>query len=120
MNLENVSIGVDIEEVSRFRNKPDLFLEKIFTKQERVYCGNKPFPEQHYAARFCAKEAFLKALSGLYQQETLLLLNQIEVYNDTQGRPSIRCEKRAHISCQVSLSHDQTKAIAFVIMSRDS
>jgi holo-[acyl-carrier protein] synthase len=34
----------------------------IFTEQERDYCAGQPRPEEHLAARFCAKEAVIKAL----------------------------------------------------------
>ncbi len=34
----------------------------LFTDQEREYCDAQHCPEEHLAARFCAKEAVIKAL----------------------------------------------------------
>ena len=42
------------------------FVERVFTPRERAYCdgrGAARVAAQHYAARFAAKEAMLKALS---------------------------------------------------------
>ncbi|MBP7870250.1 MAG: holo-ACP synthase, partial [Candidatus Saccharicenans sp.] len=58
-------VGVDIIEVDRIEDKlsrtPGL-KDKLYTPVEIGYCESKKFPAQHYAARFAAKEAFLKAL----------------------------------------------------------
>lgn len=116
MNLDNISIGVDIEDVSRFRGKSLAFYEKIFTVRERNYCDGKQIPEQHYAVRFCAKEAFIKALCGLGQRGADIPLTEIEICHDTAGCPMISYEKGNGIASRVSLSHDQTKAIAYVIV----
>ena len=62
------SIGTDIEEVSRFRNKKysenKSFYKKIFTDDEIDYCLGKIDPYPHFTARFCAKEATIKALKN--------------------------------------------------------
>ena len=46
MDFENISIGIDIEEISRFENKDlktdEKFLKRIFTDKEFEYC----FPMQ--------------------------------------------------------------------------
>ena len=61
-------IGVDIEDISRFNNKTlendSVFLEKIFTQNELEYCYKQKNYASSLAARFCAKEAVIKALSG--------------------------------------------------------
>ena len=58
-------IGVDIIEVKRIAmslEKHD-FAEKFFSDEERAYCDSKKKQSaQSYAARFAAKEAFVKAL----------------------------------------------------------
>ncbi len=119
MNLENISIGVDIEEIGRFRAKPQLFYKKIFTPDEQSYCEKKSQPEQHYAVRFCAKEAFIKALSGFGYDAAHIALNEIEVYHDERGYPMIRYEKDNKITSKISLSHNQTSAMACVIVSKN-
>lgn len=55
-------IGVDIEDIERFKNKSEEFIQRIFTAVEIDYCQKFSKPESHYAARFCAKEAVIKHL----------------------------------------------------------
>ncbi len=61
-----ISIGIDIIEVARIREvlqRTPRFRERVFTPAERAYCDSRGAVEaQHYAARFAAKEATLKAL----------------------------------------------------------
>src|SRR2546427_10490116 len=61
-----ISIGVDIIEVRRVREtieRTPRFAERVFTEAERAYCESRgAVAAQHYAARFAAKEAALKAL----------------------------------------------------------
>ncbi|HRC06633.1 MAG TPA: holo-ACP synthase [Miltoncostaeales bacterium] len=60
-----VGVGIDVIEIDRFetslQRQPRL-AERCFTQAESAYCAAKPFPPQHYAARFAAKEAVGKAL----------------------------------------------------------
>ena len=61
-----ISIGIDIIEVRRVREtieRTPRFAERVFTEAERAYCESRgAVAAQHYAARFAAKEAALKAL----------------------------------------------------------
>src|SRR6059058_4336561 len=61
-----ISIGIDIIEVRRVREtieRTPRFAERVFTAAERAYCDSRgAVAAQHYAARFAAKEAALKAL----------------------------------------------------------
>jgi len=60
-----ISIGIDIIEVARVREvlaRTPRFAERVFTSAERTYCDSRgAAAAQHYAARFAAKEAALKA-----------------------------------------------------------
>ncbi len=109
-----LAIGVDIEDISRFKNKKPEFLERIFTKQELDYCFKNKYPERHLAARFCAKEAVIKALSGLYQKT--LPLKQIEILKNKNSAPyvNIQIEELQKYKIHLSISHEKEKAIAFV------
>ena len=60
-------VGTDIIEVSRIeeliKDKGYKFLNKIYTQNEIDYCESKgPNKYQHYAGRFAAKEAVIKAI----------------------------------------------------------
>src|SRR4051812_17065162 len=61
-------IGHDLVHVPRIADIIErwglAFLRKVFSEAERAYCGERAAPAQHYAARFAAKEAFYKAVSG--------------------------------------------------------
>lgn len=114
-------IGVDIEDISRFRDKDrvkdKLFLERIYTAKELDYCYKSKNYAKHLAARFCAKEAVFKALNSI--EKSVVEFKNIEVLNSQSGSPYIvlhNCEKKFDIS--VSLSHDKEKAIAFVIANQ--
>lgn len=110
-----MAIGVDIEDISRFKDKSPEFIHRIFTPIEIEYCQKYKNPESHYAARFCAKEAVIKALSALGAKN--VQLNEIEVYHNENKCPQIRILKplEKNIKFQLSVSHDKTKAIAFVV-----
>jgi len=112
-----LSIGVDIEDINRFENKSQNFLDRIYTKSEQEYCLLKKLPAKHLAVRFCAKEAVIKALSALNMKHPPL--NHIEVYHSENKFPQIRLLNYGDnkLTFQVSLSHDRTKAIAFVVVN---
>ena len=61
-----LGIGTDIIEIDRIQKVIDRhgerFLSKLFTEKERAYCHRYRDPIAHFAGRFAAKEAILKAL----------------------------------------------------------
>lgn len=108
-------IGVDIEDISRFKDKPAAFYERVFTKSEIEYCVSKKNPESHFAARFCAKEAVFKALSSAGIQD--VLITGIEIYNDENSCPRVRfLNPDIPYNVHISLSHEKEKAIAFAML----
>ena len=120
MDIKNLSIGIDIEDISRFdkysTDKKNRFLEKIYTPSEIDYCFSYRNPSKHLAARYCAKEACVKALTKLGIKD--VYYNQIEVYRDNYGGVSIRLlnqKKYAKIFLEVSLSHAKDMAAANVM-----
>ena len=59
-------IGIDLVHLPRMRGVierwQERFLRRVFTDGEIAYCQARRDPTQHFAARFAAKEAGLKAL----------------------------------------------------------
>jgi holo-[acyl-carrier protein] synthase len=59
-------IGIDVVQISRMRvviaRWEERFLRRVFTEREIAYCRSRRDPVPHFAARFAAKEAGLKAL----------------------------------------------------------
>lgn len=107
-------IGVDIEDINRFIDKDESFLNKIFTENELAYCNSYKKPESHLAVRFCAKEAVIKTLTGF--GITNVYLRDIEVLLNENSVPYINLLKEIdkNIRFEVSLSHCKDKAIAMV------
>ena len=120
MDIKNLSVGIDIEAINRFdkysTDKNNRFLEKIYTKSEIDYCFSYKTPAKHLAARYCAKEACVKALTKLGIKD--VYYNQIEVYRDNFGGVSIRLvnkKKYSKIFLELSLSHSKDTAVANVL-----
>ena len=89
-------IGTDIIEVDRIRkfiSKGEAFKERVFTKKEVEYSDSHRDPAPFYAARFAAKEAFVKALGTGFIDG--IWFEQIEVYHVEQGKPEIRLSGKA-------------------------
>lgn len=118
-------VGADIVEIARIgrslRRGPE-FAQTVFSAEERRFCEAQPSPDQHYAARFAAKEAFLKAVGrGVLD----LPLSEIEVVREPGGPPTLRLGPVAAAalsatgarSPMVSLSHDGGMALAFVVLA---
>lgn len=117
--------GIDIIEVERiaFRvGRDNGFKEFVFSKNEISYCDAKASPFEHYAARFAAKEAFLKAVGRGW--DTGLQWNEIEIVNEKNGKPSLRITGTTEQmlapmgirTIHLSLSHLKSMATAIVIL----
>lgn len=121
-----IGIGIDMIEVDRVIAKVDKnngFKEKVFSKNEIQFCDSNRRSE-NYAARFAAKEAFLKATGmGLLLGDDLF---EIEIVNDVRGKPSIHLTGNVRVHAEqnnwnkihVSLSHLHQIACAVVIIEQ--
>lgn len=115
-----ISTGVDIEDISRFQNKTlendSNFLNRVFTKNELDYCFKNSNPAPHLAARYCAKEAVVKALSNLY--DGVIGYSKIEILKHENGSVfiNILIDELKKYNFSLSISHEKDKAIAFVVV----
>jgi holo-[acyl-carrier protein] synthase len=121
-----LSTGIDIAEVYRIRDtiaRTPRFAERVFTDAEREYCDSKgAAAAQSYAARFAAKEAFLKALKTGWRGK--ISWRDIEVLNDADGVPTLNVTGEAArllselgaARVHISISHTTEHAIAQVIL----
>jgi holo-[acyl-carrier protein] synthase len=120
-----IGTGIDIIEVERVAQRVGSnngFRELVFSKDEILYCESKAFPFQHYAGRFAAKEAFLKAIGRGW--DSGLVLYEIEVVNLLNGKPELRLsghteKELAYLgirSVWLSLSHLKSVATAIVVL----
>jgi holo-[acyl-carrier protein] synthase len=122
-------VGTDIVAIARIaalmRNRESAFLERWFTAGEIAYCSGKAVPSRHFAARFAAKEAVVKALPVAWDGP--LPWRSVEITNDPGGAPSVSLSgaladaaTRAGVGeIRVSVSHCDQYAIAFAVVGRD-
>ena len=114
MDFESVSIGTDIEEIDRFEGKTletdASFLSKIFTENELKYCFSRSNSAGHLCARYCTKEAVVKALYGLGIKD--VYYKDVEVLNNSDGVPLCAISKYPNIKVKITLSHSKNYAIA--------
>ncbi len=118
-------IGIDVVGIHRFARslrRRDEFAREVFSAGERRTCASLSRPEAHLAARFAAKEAFLKALGrGLFSG---VRLPEIEVVGGTRtpfrlrlGPEALRALRAAGArSALVSLTILERIALALVVV----
>lgn len=118
-----IRTGVDIIEIERIKQSIEetegKFCERVYTKKEIEYCESKKAQKyQHYAARFAAKEAVLKAISQLLKSKFDIEWKEIEVLNDEEGRPFVNLLKKdiPIDEIDISISHCKTYAVASVVV----
>lgn len=122
-----VGIGIDMIEVDRVLKKISknaAFRDAVFSADEITWCEQQVNKGENYAARFAAKEAFLKATGrGLALGYAL---SNIEIVNDVSGKPMIQLNgvyKEEASKCNwnrihVTLSHLKQMACAVVIIEQ--
>jgi holo-[acyl-carrier protein] synthase len=121
-----LGIGIDTVEISRFQRFLDednqALLSRLFAPAEQEYCRPRRQAASCLAARFAAKEAFVKALgTGLRDG---ICWTEIEVVNDQLGKPHLQLSgrtqqlfsERGTATAHLSLSHDGDHAVAQVIL----
>jgi holo-[acyl-carrier protein] synthase len=123
-----VAIGIDIIEVARIREvleRTPRFRERVFTAAERAYCDSRgAAAAQHYAARFAAKEAALKAFQTGWRGG--ISWQDVEISSLEGGAPVLLFHgqvQELYISSgatatHLSLSHTSEHAIAQVVLER--
>jgi holo-[acyl-carrier protein] synthase len=123
-----ISIGIDIIEVARVREvlaRTPRFAERVFTSAERAYCDSRgAAAAQHYAARFAAKEAALKAFQtgwrgGISWQDVEIASRESGApYLVFHGKVQQLFEKSGATAAHLSLSHTNEHAIAEVVLEQ--
>ena len=121
-----LGVGIDLSEVAGVNGLLEKyfgrFAERVFTEGERAYCSQMPNPGQHFAARFSAKEAFLKAVgTGLARG---ISWKEIEIQRLETGEPVLHLtgqalqefQTRGATRAHVSLSHTHEHACAVVVI----
>jgi holo-[acyl-carrier protein] synthase len=115
------SVGIDLLEIERLERalarRPRL-ATRLFTDNELAYAQKRAHPAMHLAARFCAKEAVVKALA-------LEVWNphDVEIVREGDGAPSVRLSGHAATraselggTVEISLTHTRGMAGAVAVV----
>jgi holo-[acyl-carrier protein] synthase len=119
-----IGLGLDVVPIARMAatlaRHGVRIQQRLFTDGERAYCAGRGSPAQHFAARFAAKEALLKALGA----PPGLRWREIEIVAGAGGAPLLRLHgataqaaaARGVVTMHVSLSHAGDVAAAVVVL----
>jgi holo-[acyl-carrier protein] synthase len=121
-----VGIGIDMVRVDRvaglLERRPERATTRLFSEEERTACLGRARPEECFAARFAAKEAFLKALGTGWARG--IGWREVEVSAGPGSRPYLRLsgvaarrlrEAGGH-AVHLSFTHDGGITAAVVII----
>jgi holo-[acyl-carrier protein] synthase len=126
--MEIVGLGTDIVECVRIRkmieDHGELFLRRVYTDREIRYCQSRRQAAEHFAGRWAAKEAVLKALGTGWRRG--ISWRDIEIRNDPSGQPKIAVRgeakeiaKRMRLqNILITISHCRQFATAYALAVR--
>jgi holo-[acyl-carrier protein] synthase len=120
-----IGIGTDIIECLRIaqmiERHGELFISRVYTQHEIQYCQSRKMATQHFAGRWAAKEAILKALGTGWRKG--ISWRDIEVRNEPGGRPVVAMrggardvvEQLGITQMLISISHCRSHATAYAL-----
>ena len=120
-----IGLGVDATEIDRIaatiERFGDRFIRRVFTEAEIAYCTRRRVPAIHFAGRFAAKEAGMKALGTGHSQN--VLWRDVEVLRgggpprlQFHGGAAVRFNALGARSSLLSITHSETLALAQVLL----
>ncbi|MBO4705299.1 MAG: holo-ACP synthase [Spirochaetaceae bacterium] len=121
-----VGTGIDIVKNTRFEKwlQNEKILERFFHSDEIEYVKSKKATgAEHLAARFAAKEAYVKALGTGFVG---INLKDICVQNEPSGKPVLKLESTAQeklvesgaSTVHLSISHEREYTVAMVVLEK--
>lgn len=120
-----VGIGTDIVECLRIaqmiERHGELFISRVYTDHEIDYCQCRKQATQHFAGRWAAKEAVLKALGTGWRRG--ISWRDVEIRNDASGKPTVALRGGARDMVEeleitqmlISISHCRSHATAYAL-----
>ena len=120
-----IGLGVDATEIDRIaatiERYGDRFIRRVFTDAEIAYCTRRRVPAVHFAGRFAAKEAGMKALGTGHSQH--VLWRDVEIIRvsgpprlEFHGGAARRFSSMGATGSLLSITHSETLAIAQVML----
>lgn len=128
--MDIIGIGSDIVECLRIGRMIDQhgeqFLTRVFTEREMRYCQGRRHATEHFAGRWAAKEAILKALGTGWSRG--LTWTELEIRNEPTGQPKVLICGAAKEVAQnlrvsdilITISHCRAYATAYAVAIRAS
>ena len=128
--MDILGIGADIVECLRIgrmiEQHGELFLMRVFTEREIRYCQERKRSVEHFAGRWAAKEAVLKALGMGWRRG--MALTDVEVRNEPGGRPQVHlcgavkdaAQNRRVGDILLTIAHCRAYATAYALAVRGS
>lgn len=114
--MKILGTGIDLVEVDRFDRAVarwgQRLLSRLFTAKEQAYARGRKTAAQHWAVRFAAKEAVVKALGA--PKGLGLEWRDLEITHSAQGQPKVHFHGTLARwkDCQVHLSLTHTEKYA--------
>lgn len=133
-DLPNVRVetGVDTVSIGRIRglvaDEATGFVDRVFTTEERAYCDGTRHPAEHYAARWCVKEAARK----LVDDPGRVAFRDVATHRTETGAPRLAVADTARraltetvgappstaaVDTAVSLTHDRESDTATAVVT---
>ena len=124
--MDIAGLGVDVCQIARMERalaRHASMRERVFTPEERAYCDGRARPAESYAARFAAREAVIKALSGYRAKRW----QDISVSRHPSGAPSIVLAGNAKVRADtlgisrvlITFTHEHELAVAMAVAVRE-
>lgn len=120
-----IGLGLDITEIERITATlarfGERFEQRVFTEHEIAYCRRRRRPAMHFAGRFAAKEAAMKALGtgrslGVRWRDVEVIRHfgppQLQLHGDALAR----ARRLGVVKSLVTITHTDTLAVAEVLM----
>ncbi len=123
--MQVLGIGTDIVECPRIgkmiEQHGELFLRRVYTEREISYCQARKHAIEHFAGRWAAKEAILKALGTGWSRG--ISWTDLEIRNEPGGAPRVLVRGGARDvavhrgigDILISISHCRTYATAYAM-----
>jgi holo-[acyl-carrier protein] synthase len=123
-----IGLGLDATDIHRIAGvltrHGERFMRRVFTDQEIAYCRRRRVPAIHFAGRFAAKEAAMKALGTGHSQD--VLWRDVEIVRrggppqlQLHGGAGRRFQAIGGRSSLVTITHSDELAIAQVLLLGD-
>src|SRR5437763_12818626 len=120
-----IGLGLDVAEIPRIADAlsryGDRFMYRVFTDGEVDYCSRRRVPAMHFAGRFAAKEAAMKALGtghshGVLWRDVEVVRHGGPPHLQFHGGAARRFTLMGGSSSLLTITHSHALALAEVLI----